>query len=129
MDNDINNFQIPVLLHSVQCCWTDTGAALNQAMNRDDIRDNMSEEFQTTLNTAIAVASDCSHFYGEVIRRRHDRDAYDIYQEAETRFYNLLNALILNNLFLNNLQEVVRLELLFGSRFFEQFLSAIEIFD
>jgi hypothetical protein len=128
MQNDIN-FQFPELLHSVQYYWRTTGSTLLQAMNRDGIRDNMSEEFQTTLDTAIAAATDCSDFYGEVIRRQHHRDAFDIYQEAEVRFYNLLNPLILNNLFLDNLQTVVRQELLFGSRFFEQFLSAIEVFD
>ena len=134
MDNNINNINnynqlANPFLHSVQYYWNGIGSTLDMVMNRDEVHDHMDQGFELTLRDAVTAASDCSHYYGQVIYSGHDRDIYDIYIDAETRFYNLLNVLIVNNLFLNNLQTEVRDSIDMGTRYFDRFLLAIDIID
>jgi hypothetical protein len=128
MANNINNNNpFPgQLLHSVQLYWQTIGNTLQEV--RFNLLNQLSEEFLSNLNNLIQLAHDNSDLYGDYLQNNRDQNMLNNYNNNELLFYHHLSELInQNNIFTHTLQNLVRIELQIGTRYFFQFLDAIGV--
>lgn len=121
------------LLHSMQLYWLTVASTLNE------VKDNLmfgksSKEQISTVTDAIATAHLCSDWYGATLREKIrmnlqyiNNDCYNHYCHNENVFYDKLVSLIKDPEIYTYLQNKVREELSYGTRYFTYFLSVLGI--
>lgn len=113
----------PGLEHSVQTYWMNIGFVMTNVMN--DMHNDLNAVHLMNLNNAIEIAHNCAHLYGLVRRQEIE---YNNYTNTEHLFYNQLSELInSNNQLRNHLENAVRAEVELGTRYFHEFLDALNV--
>jgi hypothetical protein len=121
------------LLHSMQIYWLTIASSLNEVKDNFMI-ENCSKELISTVTEAIATANMCSDWYMATLHEKSrlnlqyiNNICYDHYCHNENGFYDKLKLLIKNPDISSNLQNIVRGELSYGTRYFSHFLSVLGI--
>jgi hypothetical protein len=105
--------------HQLESYWQNVAEVLQIANNLQD------ELFKFQLNDAIQTANENSQLYG-LIRSNPDNSEYkNNYYNNEIMFYNQLNGLIVNHIFLNNLREAIQIGMEDGVQYFLQFRQTV----
>ena len=129
---DNNPFLFNQIPHSVQMYWRAIASALYDTLTQLTNRNQLDNETIIALNNAITTAERCAELYGDVIRvpieeRHTNRIAQNNYENTEICFYNQLIGLLLNNEVYNLLHDIVQNDVTTGTRYFNRFLSQINI--
>ncbi len=110
------------LMHSVQTYWNTIAYTLDEIKTKILAENLISEECNSQVSELINTAKECSTLFGKSILESEFKTPY---YNSEKLFYHQLKEVITNQLFLENLQNLVTHENAIGTRFFVSFLYAI----
>jgi hypothetical protein len=114
--------------------WQSTASTLRTLYVDLSNINRLDDQTRDRLTNAILTANSCADLYDDVIRvpvaeREINREVMGNYANTETVFYNRLNMLLFQEDLRIPLQNIVRYEASIGVRFFDRFLTALDIED